>query len=77
MTKCPIIPFKTDRLAQPNRPKSPVRSGPENRASHLQPRSNPRQPLRWNGEATACNPFNHPRNGPEAATDPTGNALSP
>ncbi len=80
MTKCPIIPSNTDRLAQPNRPKPTVRSEPESRvkgANRQQPRLNLRQTLQWNGEATAFNPFILPSNAPETATDPTGTALSP
>jgi hypothetical protein len=80
MTKCPIIPSNTDRLPPPNRPKPPVRSGPANRAkgaNRQQPGLNPRQTLRWNGEATAFNLFNLPSNAPETVTDPTGIALSP
>ncbi len=77
MTKCPIIPSKTNRLVQPNRPKPLVRSGLANHANRQQPGLNPRQTLRWNGEATACNPFNLPSNAPETATEQTGSALSP
>jgi hypothetical protein len=80
MTECPFIPSIADRLAQPNRSNPFVRSEPESRvkgANRQQPWSNPRQTLRWNGEATAFNPFNLPSNAPETATDPTGTALSP
>lgn len=80
MTKCPIITSNADRLAQPNRPKPLVRSVPVNRAKGANRQKsglNPRQTLRWNAEATACNPFNLPSNVPETATEPTGSALSP
>ncbi len=80
MTKCPIIPSTADRLAPLNRPKPPVRSGPANRAkgaNRQQSGLKPRQTLRWNGDATACNLFNLPSKAPETDTDPTGIALSP
>jgi hypothetical protein len=80
MTECPITPSNADRLAQPNRPKPPVRSGPANRAkgaNRQQLRLNPGQTLRWIGEATVCNLFNLPSNAPETATDKTGSALPP
>ena len=77
MNNCPITPSNADRLAQQNRPKPPARSGPANRANRQQPGLNPRQTLRWNGEATAFNLFNLPSNAPETATDPIGSALSP
>ena len=80
MTECPIIPSKTDRLAPPSWPKPLARSGSANReqgANRQQPGLKPRQTLRWNGDAAACNLFNLPSNAPETATDPTGSAFSP
>ncbi len=80
MTECPFISYIADRLAQPNRPTPPVRSGPANRAkgaNRQQPGLNPRQTLQSNGEATAFNLFNILSNAPETATDPTSSALSP
>jgi len=77
MTECPFIQTTADRLAQPYRPKSLEHSVPAKRANRQQPGLNPRQTLRWNGEATAFNLFNLASNAPETATDPTGSALSP
>lgn len=80
MTKRPFIQSIVDRLAQPNRSNPFVRSEPGSRvkgANRHQPGSNPRQTLRWNGEATALNLSSLLSNAPETATEPSGSALSP
>jgi hypothetical protein len=77
MTECPFIPSIADRPAQPYRPKSLVRSVPAKRANRLRPGLNPRQTLRWDGQATAFNLINRPSNAPETVTDQTDSTLSP
>jgi len=77
MTECPFIPSTEDRLAQPHRPNSLVRSDPTRRAKGAGPlRSelNLRQTLWWNRETAIFSPHS---NASIEVTDPTESALSP
>ncbi len=77
MTKHLNILHVPDRLAQPHRPNSLLRSEPRSRvkgANRQQPGLNPRKTLRSKVKTTVFNPHT---NASAAASNPTGSTLSP
>lgn len=77
MTECRFIPPAADRLVQPHRPNSLVRSDPADRvkgANRLCPALNLRQTLWWNVETTVFNPHS---SASTTVSGPTDSPLSP